>query len=550
MLNAIQWGEIKKSVTTGTKKPVWYREWAIPKDYTSGFFIFWNANKFKMKSAGYSVYKTLSGGWVIRETKKNNGEFDSIVTNVQLPPKSSSVELKKYSIIQSSGLLPWQIPSVEKLCSVIKTIGAALDGSDLGLGKTFCAVAVARELKMKILVVCPLNVQEPWRKVIVDHFKMEDSLVGIINYEKLIRGRKDSSVASYIRNRETRTEKFTWKIPKNTLIIWDEAQKLKNWKTQNSKACREAYKQGFKMLFCSASIATNPLELRTVGMCLKMFSGTKQYYDWAYRHGVVMGRFGLEFKEDAAALKRLHKDLFEYRGSRLSREMVPNFPESELKAECYTLDEENTKLIDKTYRDLAMELKRLERKVKGEKSNNALTAILRAREKTELLKIPVFSELVEQGLSAGMSVVVFLNFVASVDALANKFDTTCIIDGRNKGNERQLFIDNFQNDEQRLIIVNMQSGGAGISLHDINGKYPRLSLISPSFSAILTRQATGRVWRTGAKSKSVQKIIFIANTVEEDVCESVKRKLNNMDLLNDGDLLPSNTIITEDMGTL
>ncbi len=50
------------------------------------------------------------------------------------------------------------------------------------------------------------------------------------------------------------------------------------------------------------------------------------------------------------------------------------------------------------------------------------------------------------------------------------------------------------------------------------------------------RQSTGGVWRDSAKSKSIQKIVFVANTVEEKVCESVKRKLDNMDLLNDGDL--------------
>ena len=50
------------------------------------------------------------------------------------------------------------------------------------------------------------------------------------------------------------------------------------------------------------------------------------------------------------------------------------------------------------------------------------------------------------------------------------------------------------------------------------------------------RQCTGRVWRESSKSKSIQKIIFAANTVEERVCESVNKKLDNLDLLNDGDL--------------
>ena len=97
-------------------------------------------------------------------------------------------------------------------------------------------------------------------------------------------------------------------------------------------------------------------------------------------------------------------------------------------------------------------------------------------------------------------------------------------------------IDNFQADKERVILVNIAAGGAGLSLHDLNGQYPRLSLISPSYSAVQMRQATGRVWRDSARSKSIQKIVFVANTVEVAVCEAVNVKLDNLDLLNDGDM--------------
>jgi CRISPR/Cas system-associated endonuclease/helicase Cas3 len=50
------------------------------------------------------------------------------------------------------------------------------------------------------------------------------------------------------------------------------------------------------------------------------------------------------------------------------------------------------------------------------------------------------------------------------------------------------------------------------------------------------RQALGRVWRDGGKTKALQKIIFVANTVEEEVCEKVKFKLQALDTINDGDV--------------
>jgi hypothetical protein len=62
----------------------------------------------------------------------------------------------------------------------------------------------------------------------------------------------------------------------NTIILWDESQRLKNWKTKTTKTCVAAYQQGFKQLFLSATNATTPLELRAVGMSLKLFRGVNK----------------------------------------------------------------------------------------------------------------------------------------------------------------------------------------------------------------------------------------------------------------------------------
>jgi hypothetical protein len=66
-----------------------------------------------------------------------------------------------------------------------------------------------------------------------------------------------------------------------------------------------------------------------------------------------------------------------------------------------------------------------------------------------------------------------------------------------------------------------------------------MAIISPHPSAVILKQCLGRVWRTGGKSKSIQRIVFCANTVEEDICEKLKTKLENLDLINDGDLSQS-----------
>jgi superfamily II DNA or RNA helicase len=254
---------------------------------------------------------------------------------------------------------------------------------------------------------------------------------------------------------------------------------------------------------------------------------------------VFKGRFGLEFTEDMRlrqkVLKKLHTDIFVNRGVRLVRDTIPGFPESEIIAECYNMDDEDVKRINEAHKEMKEELKRLAQQMKVDKASE-LTAILRARQQIELIKVPLFIDMVEEGLENGMSVVVFVNFTETLQALAKRLNTQCVFDGKTKDEIRQQNVDDFQSGKEKVILVNVASGGAGLSLHDIHGLNPRLALISPSYSAVLMRQATGRVWRENSKSKSVQKIVFVADTVEEAVCKNVQEKLKNLDLLNDGDL--------------
>jgi len=514
--------------------PQWRRHWLIPPACRSQFFEYWKSRGFELKDKGYGVTKQ-NNDWFLLETKLSPDGFNKLPQ--QSIKKENITQLVPISLKNKDGLRPWQIDAVSKLCASINKWGSAIDGSDLGTGKTYNACGVARELDMDILVVCPKAVMESWRRVIKNHFKMNHKLIGIINYELLRVGRKDSNIASYVKRRDTRRNEFVWKIPKSTLIIWDESQKLKGSNTKNSETCLSALKQGYKMLFCSATNATQPLELKTVGMAIKLFENTKQYYTWLYKHGVTRGRFGLQFNGDKEVLKKLHTDIFEHRGVRLSRDIIPNFPESQITAECYDMEEETKNKINKIYSEMESELNKLKKRIKENKDTNQLTAILRARQKVELLKVPLFVEMIEDGIENGMSIVIFCNFTETIDALSERLNTKCIVNGDPKYVKvRQQNIDDFQSDKERVILINIAAGGSGLSLHDLNGKYPRMSIISPSYSAVLMRQSTGRIWRDSAKSKSIQKIVFASGTVEEKVCESVKQKLENLDTLNDGDL--------------
>ena len=196
--------------------------------------------------------------------------------------------------------------------------------------------------------------------------------------------------------------------------------------------------------------------------------------------------------------------------------------------------------IELAYSDLKSELETIKDK-RAEDCDSALIAQLRARQEVELMKVNLFEELARDAYESGNSVAIFVNFRATMDTLLKRLAGLCnisVVHGGQTNFERELQCDTFQNDHSRIMLCTIQAGGTGLSMHDIKGDYPRVSLISPSFSAIDFRQALGRIHRAGAKSPAVQKIIFAEGTVEMRVCSLVRKKLNNLDLLNDDELNP------------
>jgi hypothetical protein len=97
-------------------------------------------------------------------------------------------------------------------------------------------------------------------------------------------------------------------------------------------------------------------------------------------------------------------------------------------------------------------------------------------------------------------------------------------------------IDSFQNNSKKIIICTIAAGGVGISLHDIHGGHPRMSIISPPWSGILLTQALGRIHRAGSKSPALQRIVYCSCTYEEKVAALIEEKVANISGINDDDV--------------
>ncbi|MHA1382380.1 MAG: helicase-related protein [Candidatus Helarchaeota archaeon] len=172
----------------------------------------------------------------------------------------------------------------------------------------------------------------------------------------------------------------------------------------------------------------------------------------------------------------------------------------------------------------------------SKRSTSKLTERLKARQAIELLKIPTLVELAKNHLEEKSSVVIFVNFRETLAKLAQELNTDCIIQGGQSKTLNEKNRIRFQTNESRIILCNIQAANLGLDLHDTDGNFPRVALISPNDSAQMLMQVFGRIWRAGGKSKSVQYIVFADGTIEEDICNNFQEKIDNINGLNDEDL--------------
>ena len=440
-------------------------------------------------------------------------------------------------------LLPPQREHAVNLLNSLYVNGVASDQSETGTGKTYVAAWIAKYLNSPVVIVCPKVVIPAWTKVL-SYFGIKAHC--LINYEKLIRGNTEH--LSFKDNRDDSASDYIINFPKNSLVILDEVHKCKSGSSKNSDFLIKLKMDGYKTLLLSATTATNPLEMKAFGFATTLHN-LVNYRHFITDSGAYVGRYGgfqidLASQRTVEAMTHIHNRLFnEYKiSSRMTRKMFDSiFPDNHVMAECFDMGT-NTDKINRVYEQMEAELAALEESSVNY-SQHHFAIMTKARRMAELLKVPTMVEMIEDWFDEGISPVVFVNFTDTVDAIIKqlsknrKFDGLIAkIVGGQSDKVRQADIEGFQNDTKRIMIANLAAGNAGVSLHDLNGKFPRASVISPSYSAINLLQALGRIHRAEGKTKCVQKIMFAAGTIEEDACKRVQCKLNNLECLNDGDL--------------
>lgn len=493
-------------------------------------------------------------------------------------------------------LFPYQKDHCYNLRYALKKYGRVLDNSDTGTGKTFCAIVTCLSLGLKPFVICPKSVITQWRNI-CDMFKdcvIGETHYGIANYESLQNckyfkyNETTKSTFPYIirikKGEEQKVEKkkkhtikenmrenayqaalkrnnikeevldvtqdvnmydenmhtYVWKdIPKDMVIIFDEAHRCKNFRTLNSVLLYSlsAIDQS-KIMLLSATISDKPENFALAGYSLKLYPNLRDAPHWISKvnhqstDDIKYKKEEIEFVKNV--MSGVNQAIFPEHASRMRiKDLGDKFPDNQVIASC--LDMDCAKEIEEQYKLIEEEVARL--KMSEDASGCALARILYARMRIEHLKTPSIIEEARKYLEEHNAVAIFVNFTATLKLIADELKTSCVVYGQQTGEERDLNISNFNSDSVHAIVCNIRSGGVGISLHDLHGNYPRVSIISPSWSAQDIIQALGRTHRSGGKTAVRQRIIYCKGTVEEMICENMKEKINNIAYLNDNNTI-------------
>ena len=99
--------------------------------------------------------------------------------------------------------------------------------------------------------------------------------------------------------------------------------------------------------------------------------------------------------------------------------------------------------------------------------------------------------------------------------------------GRISEKKRAEIVAKFQetNHTHRLLIAHPKVGGIAISLHDLDGRFPRYMLIMPGYRINELHQATGRIYRDGVKGTARIRFFYgLSGDAETSILSALMRK--------------------------
>lgn len=415
--------------------------------------------------------------------------------------------------------------------------GRSLIGDDMGLGKTIQALTAA-ELMVKlfhikrVLIVSPTSLKYQWKTEIekfcgrsacviegLNHKRKElyrdESFYKLVNYELVFRD------SEYIRS---------WSPD---LIILDEAQRIKNWKTRTAK-CVKQLESSFAIVLTGTPIENRIEELHSIMEFIDRHH-LGPLYRFVQMHrvldddGKVIGYKGLQSIRRTlknVVIRRKKSDVLKQLPDRIDKNFfVP------MTKEQYVIHDENYDIVVK----LVAKWRRYKFLCEADQRRLqiALNFMRMAADNTYLVDKktihgPKLDELEvvvkELVLEGGEKAVIFSQWLRMTELVENVLTRSGIkyvhLNGSVPSQKRKGLMSQFKEDPDCMVFLSTDAGGVGLNLQ--SGSVV-INMDIPWNPAVL-EQRIGRVHRLGQK-RSVRVINFVSSSsIESRILELLKFK--------------------------
>ena len=413
--------------------------------------------------------------------------------------------------------LDHQKEAIQKLVENKKFILA----DDMGLGKTTSTIISALETgAKKVLIICPASLKINWQREIenysdrttsiIEGKKWDDADFVIINYDiiKNFHDDKKKSESTIVKS-------------KFDLVIVDEAHYVQNSQAQRTKLINDIGRNVERVwLLTGTPITSRPINyFNLLNLIDSPVAQNWMAYVKRYCNGFQFqaGRRKIWNVSGASNLEEL-RDRTSPLVLRRLKENVLDLPEK-------IITPVYLRLKSKEYEELMGEYYDWYDK-SGESDSLTLqfTKLTKVRQVIAEEKTKATIELCENIIEQGKKVIVFTNFTKSLEIILQHFGKSAVrLDGQMSQKERQLSVDNFQNDEKITVFVgNIKAAGVGITLTAAEAVVMNDLSFLPSDHS----QAEDRSYRYGQKNNVLVYYPIFDNTVEGIIYDILKKKKN------------------------
>lgn len=437
-------------------------------------------------------------------------------------------------------LRDWQKPLAARQTDVLGRERVMLSACHTGSGKTYLACQTIRDLGMPAFVICPKIAISQWRSV-VRGMGAERLVVAVVNPERLVAGR----------NEFYSNETGWWKPGKDVkgmLLVVDEIHRGCSGPDSKqtlmvARWCDRNHPDN-KVLAMSATPFDSPLKLRCLGYLMGFHRFVaSSFYDWCRARGCSYADVGwgrnrrriFRFTTNRGRAEEVMRIIRNDMGERfmsIGPDEIPDFPEETREVRLVDLAKSDHDSLVRAYEEMPDRIKAL--------SQDDMVKMLRLRQQAEWCKAEAMARMAVDLEEDGYSVFVMVNFTDARTRiegyLAKKGVKFASIHGGQRETERQEGIDAFQRNEIHVVVGMAAACSVALSLHDERHERPRVSLISPGYSASEFSQGLGRIRRVGG-THATQYVVIAADSVEERVGRAIERKMNNLSALTDRDLM-------------